>query len=129
MTTLYYFLCLLPTAWEVFDDRKGETKKGKRRDAFITLAMCLALAMLSNFMQLPWYSVAMVLVWRFLLFDYAINYVLNRNEVIHAPKWWDYSGKTAAFDKWNVWENLNWVLKAVIKVAVFIAASWVYFKY
>lgn len=121
------FALILPTIYEVWDDRNGEYTKGKKTDLIITACLyaVFALAFWWIFETHPLKSLALMLGIRILLFDYLVQYVLIHNGVI-AGHWFNYSGKTARWDKATV--RLNPWLKLGFRVLVFVGTIFVYFS-
>lgn len=117
---------ILPTLWELWNDRNGETRKDKARDFLI--AVCLyagiALALWWMFETNPLKSLALMLGVRVMLFDYAIAAILIRRGVI-VGRWFSYNGKTARFDRLVARVN-PWV-RFAIRLGLFVAAIIYYY--
>lgn len=103
--TLLSILCILslfaPLVWELFNDMGGDTKKSKRQDVFIRLLIALGAAVVG------WYLIdkpiidgfILSLAIHFLIFDYAINYILKKRGVIETKEsWFSYLGKSYTDD-------------------------------
>lgn len=118
-------LCLLPTIWEVWNDRNGETKKDKIRDVIVSVVLYAVVALVNwkTFDVHPLKSLALTFGFRILVFDYAVQWLLIRHGVIHGH-WFYYRGKTAKWDR--VIKYLNpWVV-LVCRVALFALALWLF---
>lgn len=116
-------LCIIPTLWEIWDDRNGETKKDKTRDFLIAVIMysVIALANWWIFETHPLKSLALTFAFRLLVFDYAIAYVLIKRGVI-VGNWFSYTGKTARWDK--LIARVNPWLRFAARVVLFAAVLW-----
>lgn len=114
-------LCLVPTLWETYDDRKGESKKDKTRDLLISIVLYSVIALVNwKLSVIPVFkSLALSFGWRLLVFDYAIQWLLIRRGVI-VGKWWSYRGKTARWDRLISKAN-PWIL-LVVRALVFLSA-------
>ena len=115
-------LCLLPTVWEIWNDRDGETKKDKTRDLIVSVILYAAVALINWLLDIHQLkSLALTFGFRVLVFDYAVQWLLIRRGVIHGH-WFYYRGKTAKWDR--VIKYLNpWIVLAV-RVVVFALAVW-----
>lgn len=118
---------ILPTLYEVWQDRHGESKKDKVKDAIITVALWLSFALMFRWLfETPVVgSLALLLGWRILVFDYLVQCVLIRNGVI-IGHWFYYQGKTAKWDR--VLSHLNPWIVLVLRVLFFAGTVFVYLK-
>lgn len=117
------FLYAVPSVVEAWTDRKGETSGGKRKDLIwllIVLFLLTVFAWLLLHVQ-PLKSIALLLGWRVLFFDYLVAYLLIRNGVI-VGHWFTYSGKTAVFDRLTA--KVHPVLRLVVRLSLFAFALW-----
>ena len=125
MKLILAFCLVLPTVFESYLDRKGETSDGKRKDTlwllFVALLLSAFLWRLSGVP--PWKTVALLLGWRVLIMDYLVSYLLIKNDVI-VGNWFTYTGKTSKFDK--LIAGINPWLRFIVRVVLF-AASLVWF--
>lgn len=120
-------LCLLPTLWEIWNDRDGETKKDKTRDLIVSVILYAAVALINWLLDIhPLKSLALTFGFRVLVFDYAVQWLLIRRGVIHGH-WFTYTGKTARFDRLIARVN-PWVRLAVRVVAFLASVSLVVFQ-
>jgi hypothetical protein len=110
---------------EAWNDRFGETKKGKIKDAaylaIATSCLCLLAWLLDR--THPLKVIALVLGVRVLAFDYLVQYLLIKNKVIFG-KWWSYSGKTAKWDRLT--GRVHWGIRLGLRVVI-IARAVVYY--
>ena len=121
METIAALICAIPTIWEIWNDRNGETAKDKIRDVLIT-SILYAIIMIALWWvneTHPLKSLALMLGIRVAFFDYAIQYVLIKRGVIHGH-WFTYSGKTSWFDR-KVSKVNSW-LRLAVRVILFAAA-------
>lgn len=120
MAAIAIALCLIPTLYEVWEDRNGEGRTDKTRDAIVAVIMYAAVALVNwwVFETNPLGSLALTFGFRVMLFDYLVQYVLIKRGVIHGH-WFYYKGKTAKFDR--IIKYLNpWVVLAC-RLVVFAA--------
>lgn len=123
MKIILAFVLLLPSVFESWMDRKGETSDGKRKD---TLWLLFVALLLSGGLWLllsvpPWKTLALLLGWRLLVLDYLVSYLLIKNDVI-VGNWYDYTGKTSKWDK--LISRIDWRLRMGLRVVLFAAALW-----
>lgn len=115
MNWLLLLILLIPTIWEVIDDRKGDSNKGF--DVFMRVLLGLLVAF-SRWFDNPYTAFFLSMALHFFLFDYAINLVLKREP------WFSYLGKTGVVDTLPFWRNLHpWArfgLRAVVLVIAYI---------
>lgn len=123
------FLCILPTAWELYNDRNGENKKGKIKDTAVLLVVTGLIAGLSYWLgQRPVSAILLIFGIRVMFFDYLINIILYKRKVIEKPgaeKWFSYIGESTHW-----WDQLAAKVHPVIRIAVralvFLVAVWWY---
>jgi len=125
MVVIFFLLCAIPTACELYNDRHGDTKKDHIRDVLVLTVISLGLALVLNWLFDYKLVGTMLLIWaiHFLLFDYLITYILKRNHVI-SPKanWFTYTGKTSTMDKY-VAKIPPWI-RLAIKLLTFGVTIW-----
>lgn len=125
MKLILAFVLLLPSVFEIWLDRKGETSDGKRKDTlwllFVALLLSAFLWKLSDVP--PWKTLCLLLGWRLLLFDYLTSWLLIKNDVI-VGKWFTYTGKTSKWD--NFIAKVNPWVRLIVRVVLF-GASLVWF--
>lgn len=124
---LAILICIIPTALEIIDDARGESKKGKIRDFILAVIFYAGMAWFNwqVFEVHPLKSIALMLGVRVMFFDYVVQYVLIRRGVIHGH-WFTYTGKTARFDRLIARVN-PWVRLAV-RVVLLALAVWLFSK-
>jgi hypothetical protein len=124
---ILFLLCSLPTLYEAWTDRKGETRKGKLKDTvWLLIAVTVAAAgtwywLGYNLLAVP----AAVLIWRVCWLDYLVNAFLKRYSESHSHiNIWKYSGKTAKWDR--MVSKVHPALRLVIRVALFAGAVYLF---
>ena len=124
MKLIIIFLALIPTLVEAWLDRKGEPRKSKVTDTLwlVIAAMALALGVLWLLDISPLKTLALVLGFRILAFDYLVHAVLKRYSESHKDiNIWKYTGKTTHW--WDQWiAKIHWRWRLGIRVAVFVCA-------
>ncbi len=122
-----FILTFLPTVWEIWNDRNGETKKDKAQDAIVAIILYAAITLICMWMWAipPVKSLSMMLAIRVMLFDYIIHYILIQRGVI-VGNWFTYTGKTSTFDK--LIAKINPWIRLLLRVAVFAGAVWLWFE-
>lgn len=113
----------VPTLYEVYADRFGETRKGKRKDTLWLLIAAACLIGLSwwLFDFHPLWTGLLILVWRICTFDYLVNLFLKRYSEGHKDiNVFTFTGNTAYFDKLTA--KVHWVLRLILRTAVFLAS-------
>lgn len=135
MILLIFLILSLPTAWELYDDRIGETLKQKKLDV---LWRCLSFSssaivsgwIIYGFHQTPfvYYLKAVVMSFAifFLVFDYAIIIILVRRKIVELPKgqkWYSYLSKSPLDKLWSGWD---WKWRMAVRGAVFTISLIIY---
>lgn len=94
---------LTPTAWELYDDYRGDDHNGKNDDwklrGLLMLVSAITVWLINphrNFAQAFILTFAMFAA----LFPYLINIIHYKRGVTSDPKWWSHLSKTAIPDKW-----------------------------
>jgi hypothetical protein len=130
-----------PCVWEVWNDKDGDSHlskawicqfiplTSKKIDIGARVILMLAAAWVVWFVGIAGFWVSLLMSWaiHFLVFDYAVVYVLIKNEIIRASaKWYDYlNGK--GFDNFKAWRNKAWYIRMGVRVAVFVIICIIYF--
>lgn len=135
ITSLCCFILSVPTIWELWDDRKGETLQQKKWDVWKRALWMLIASSLVAFIRLDGSShptingalhyyldvvtaYALSVAIFLLVFDYSINLILGRKP------WYSYLSKSPLDKLWSGW---NWKVRMVVRVAVFVGAMvWFY---
>ena len=117
-------LCFLPVLIEAYLDRKGEDRKGKKKDTLWLIIIVASLVGLAwwLFDINPLLPALLVLMFRITCFDYIVTWFLKRNDVISpTANVWSYTGKSTFFwDQWMV--KIPWRLRLVLRVVLLIAS-------
>jgi hypothetical protein len=130
---IVFVACSYTTIWEIRNDRYGEKRKDKAKDFYIVSAMTIVLAGLVWWLLwiTPDKTIAAVLGWRVLIFDYIITRVLYKRGVIEgedASKWWKYMGESTHW-----WDQLiakvPWQLRIIGRLIIFSTALWLNISY
>ena len=126
MTLLAIIILVLPTAWELFNDRAGDLNKAE--DVFVRAGLMLGAAagcyMLGfNF----WLSLNLTVAIYFAFFDYIISYILIKNGTLEPPRgvryhWYSYTAKAGLVDNFKFWRNMKPGWKLTIRLAYFAAS-------
>lgn len=116
---------VIPTLWEAWTDRHGETSKDKTRDLLLFGIVYLILAVANWFIfgVHPLKSILLMTGIRILVFDYLVQYLLIKNGVI-SGHWFFYKGKTAKWDRAFSWLS-PWIV-LVLRVLFFAGTVFVY---
>ena len=125
-----FLLCCIPTAVNLIHHRKGREKKKKVLDKVVLSIISLALAFV-----VKWVfgydllrSLALMLGIYILVFDYAIVWLLRKNDVISpTANIWTYTGKSTYWYDQMVSKVPPW-LRFVVRVIVF-GGSVYFFKH
>lgn len=127
ITILSFILLSIPTCWELYDDRKGDLNKKKdvvfRAGTMIAAALVCACVLHQNFFTSLNLSVAIF----FLLFDYIIVIILNRNVYEKKVHWFTFLGTSSDIDKLSFWIKLGPWGRFGIRVAYFLIALILFF--
>ena len=123
---------MIATIWEVYNDRHGDLNKSQdvviRCIWFIVEAATLRLFNHKPFFACLLLSTAVF----FMIFDYAIGYVLIRNKVIEPRigggySWFSVTGKRGWFDNLKLWKFASHWVRFGIKLAYLIIALVIFF--
>jgi hypothetical protein len=115
-----------PLVWESFDDSKGDHNKAQ--DVFLRCMIGLVAALVNFFLIgkpiLDSFILSMAI--HFMFFDYLINIILYKNDVIDYANWFSHTGKKGVIDNVPFWKNMNPWTKLYVRVGVLIAAIVIY---
>jgi hypothetical protein len=122
-----FMLLFLPLIWEITDDKNGDFDKAK--DVVIRIAIAFfvgSIIWLSSIFNLVHHhgllaSAFLSLAIHFLIFDYAIAFVLGHKD------WFSYMGH-GVIDRIKFWNTMNPKIKLVIRIVVFGFALVLYFQ-
>lgn len=118
--------CWIPVPVEAWPERKGESKKSKTKDAILLALYALVLSLLGwKFEQVnPLKTVALILSFRILSFDYIVHALLKKYSERHKHiNIWTYMGESTHW--WDQAVNkIHPGLRLVIRLALFLAALW-----
>lgn len=124
---------MIATIWEVWNDRKGDFNKGE--DVFIRIIyLCGEAIIIGIIFNKPFIDSLLVSTsFFFLVFDYAIAYVLIKNGTLEPPKnvkyhWFSYQAKSGVFDNFKTWRNLSPWGKLGIKLGFFVVSMVIYIE-
>lgn len=124
------FFCLLPTAWELYNDRNGENKKGKIKDTAVLLVVTGLIAGLSYWLgESPVSAILLIFGIRVMFFDYLINIILYKRKVIEKPgaeKWFSYMGESTHWYDQLV-EKIDWRIRIITRSITLILTIIYYF--
>lgn len=125
---LSFILLSAPTCYELYNDRNGDLNK--KRDVIIRALLMVSFALLcwcllhQNFFASLNLSVAIF----FLLFDYIIILILNRNVYEKKVHWFTFLGTSSAIDKLSFWVKLGPWGRFGIRVGYFVVALVLFLK-
>lgn len=121
---IWILITLLPTLFEIWQDRNGETAKDKYKDGFYLIVVAIGIGGASHFFGQNMVSVLLlILAWRILIFDYTITVLLYSRGVIESPdaaKWWNYTGKTSKWDRLT--GRVHWGIRMALRALIFAGA-------
>ena len=134
-------LLSVPLIWELWNDKDGDAHisrvewnanvqmLSKKVDIFARCTFAATASVVNHVLGINSIIPSLIMSGsiHFLIFDYAIVYILWKNKVIFsAAQWWDYLG-TKGMDNYEWWKNKSWQVRMAIKIAVFIIACLIYF--
>lgn len=127
------FACLcVPTAYELFDDKSGDTNKSS--DTIYRLILTSGAATAAHYISGENWLTAFNLSFAifFMFFDYCIAAILIRNGTLEPPRgvryhWFTFTGKSGVIDNLSFWKTLNPYVKLLIRVTYFVIAIILYF--
>ena len=119
MKCLFLFLTFLPTIYEAFTDRHGETRKDKLIDTAIVVGYTVLLTGVAYLVLANWIAVPLlVLMCRVTTFDYITNAFLKRFSEGHFHiNIWKFTGTTTWF--WDQWiAKIDWRVRVVVRLVI-----------
>ena len=123
------FFALTPAIpLEVYDDRKGETKKEKAIDLIWRGGIMLLGALINTLLvgKSFWASLDLAVALHFFIFDYWVAAELYRNG-IGRRSWFEYIGKTSWMDDFPLWSRLTPAWRFAVRLLVLAQALIFYF--
>lgn len=118
----------MPLLGEWWNDRLGDDNK--LQDGLIVGLCYLIISAVAQWYEIWfWRPIALAFGYRIMFFDYVMNIILYRNHIIEGPlsdRWWEYMGKTAKFDKWSAWAQIDWVLRLIFRIVLFIISLMIF---
>jgi undecaprenyl pyrophosphate phosphatase UppP len=126
MTLLAILLLFVPLIWELINDRNGEAPNEKTQDIFIRLLLAITAAVVG------WYiagkaipdGVLLSLAIHFVVFDYAITWILKKRKVIETKESaFSYLGKSWTDDVLRQWKPMT---RFLVKLGVLVGAVIMY---
>lgn len=125
---LGFFITLIPVFYEVINDKFGESKKDKVKDAlWLLIAAVVIMALFWWLFDInPLKIGAMILGWRILVFDYLMNIFLKEFSESHENiNWFTYMGTTAFTDR--LISKINPWIRLAVRVVLFLLSAWWFF--
>lgn len=88
MITIAILLLLIPTAFHLHNDRRGERKDEKAGDIILVSGIAVLCSVVGFFISDKPIIDGLLLAWgiHFFVFDYAINYILKKRGVIETKE-------------------------------------------
>lgn len=118
MKILALLILAIPTLWELYDDRNGETQREKKWDVvkrIILMLLCSygAAALIDSSWITFFKSLALSFAIFFGWFDYLINLILGRKP------WYSYLSKSPIDQKFI---SMNWRVRMGLRIVVFVTS-------
>ena len=116
----------LPTLYEAWTDRKGETKRDKRKDAVFLVGLSALLTAGAYLFLAEWVSVPLLIImFRVTCFDYIVNAFLKRYSKGHKKiNVWKFSGTTALTDR--LIGRIPYKVRLVVRAVLLCLSLWIY---
>jgi len=116
---IWIFITFIPTLYEAWTDRKGESRKSKIKDTiWLTIGAAIIAGVSWCFGENVLAILLLIVTWRVSTFDYLVTYLLKRNDVIN-PKAnvWNYTGKTTHF--WDQFiGRMDWRIRLIARIVI-----------
>jgi hypothetical protein len=125
-----------PLIWELYNDRNGDdsyvnvfghlTIKNKAKDVYVRIGIAVASAFLNKWLNDASLiaSFFVSLSFHFLVFDYAIAYILGHREW----SWFSYLGKKSVIDNLDVWHSMAPLNRFVTRLEAFVISGLFYWQ-
>lgn len=124
MKLVILLVTFLPTLYEAWTDRKGETKRDKRKDTALLVVVAVLLTGVAYLVLVSWVAVPLfILMWRITTFDYISQAFMIRNGVI-SGNWFSYTGKTAIWDR--LIAKVNPWIRFGVRLLILLLSLWLY---
>lgn len=124
---LSFILLSVPTAWEIWNDRKGDLNKSE--DVFFRVLIIAVVSTVNVLLfDVPYFaSLLLSLAIHFAFFDYIIAYILIKNGTIEPSRgiklhWFTYVAKSGVVDNLKFWRNMRCGWRFAIRLT-FLAVS------
>lgn len=124
---LSFITLLIPTLYEAWNSRRGD--KHPNHDlirvgllSLIVSGIVIIFNHRVNFVQVIVLSLADFA----LFFPYLVNVLQMKFIPNHKIKWYDHLSKTAIPDKWEQWNQLNWIIRLLMVLIIFSGAIKLY---
>jgi len=120
---IWLFITAIPTIYEAYTDRFGESKKDKIKDGILLVAGSLVIAGVSWWDgKNPLSVLLLIFAWRVLLFNQVVNWFLKRYSPTHKDiNIWKYIGNTSTIDK--LISKIHPVIRLIIRIVFFILCA------
>jgi hypothetical protein len=128
MTIVSILTLFSPLLWELYNDLNGETVEEKMNDVLWRLLLT-AVAALTNFFLIGkpiLDSFILSMAIHFMFFDYLINIILYKNNVIDYANWFSHTGKKGVIDNIGFWKKMNPWTKLLVRVGVLVMSILIY---
>lgn len=136
---LAFVILSIPTIYELWEDRHGETPDQKKKDVYkrvflmslasVIVGIIYAIAYATEINEgikvyLIYTLKAMLLTFAifFMFFDYVVILILVHRGIVELPKgkkWFSYLSKSPLDSVWSKWD---WRLRMLIRGVVFVAS-------
>jgi hypothetical protein len=126
---IWIFITLIPTLYEAYSDRFGESKKNKLLDTLWLVVVALTIAGVAWWLgQRPLPVIGLMLIWRVTTFDYIVHAFLKRYSEGHKKiNIWKFSGTTAFWDR--IASRIPPMWRLLIRACLLVASLWLYLAY
>ena len=115
-------LCALPLVIHIWNDSRGDRKKGN--DIIVLSVLAGLMAYGFKHLHVEWHKTLPVMFgWHFLIFDYWIVKRLVKNKFINPNSdWFSYLGQSSWVDNIPFWRGMHPAGRFVIREAVFFGS-------
>lgn len=127
-TILSFILLSVPTVWELYNDRNGDFNKKADVLFRVLLIINAGLIVWGLFNRNAFLSMNLSFAIHWLLFDYLIVIILNRNVYEKKVHWFTHLGTSSAIDKLSFWVKLGPWGRFGVRVGYFVIALVLFLK-